>query len=71
MEQNKIDFSDEENDIIEEEETNELPEEYEMDSEMRAYIYQLTCKNSIDKEEFVLKEAPVKKKKKKKKKEKK
>lgn len=65
MEQNKVEFSDEENDNIEDEE-NELPEEDEMDAEMRAYIFKLTTRNSIenDKEMYEMKKSPIKKKKK-------
>lgn len=46
MDQNKINFSDDEEEIVEEE--NQEESDYEMDDEMRAYIYQLTVKSSIN-----------------------
>ena len=66
-----VDFSDSEEENNEEL-TNELPEEDEMDDEFRAYIYNLTCRESkTDDDDFFLETTNKKKKRERKKKDKK
>ena len=69
MDTNKIDFSDDENEN-EEEIIDELPEEEEMDPEMRAYIFSLTTNKNFDEEFFTERKTISKKKRVRKKKEK-
>lgn len=69
MDTNKIDFSDDENEN-EDEIINELPEEEEMDDEMRAYIFSLTANKKFDEEFFTERKTISKKKRVRKKKEK-